>query len=384
MFTAFASYADQALYNGLRLVLESNPIVSESRNGPVLRTRMPLTTVYTDPKSRVLFDATRDCNPFLHLFESMWMLQGRRDLAFVEYFTPQMRSYSDDGTTLNGAYGYRWRHHFGLDQIEYIISELKDPNSRRAHMGMWDARNDPKSAQTGTKDVPCNLSIAFDVIENRLNMTVFNRSNDLIWGAYGANLVHMSFLQEYVAQAGGFMIGNYYQVSNNAHIYLDNPVTKRMVVPVTDSRYMHPDPSWRGEDKPDQGLMLTAFGFNVDTYMQTAKPGLESLPKIPQGLTFTPFLFDYTAEGKEQFDADLNSIFFRFDYSQRIDKITYVSRFGKEVLSPMGEAYSMYKDNRLEEAVAFLENQQRYDWIVNGKQWIERRIAARKAKETKQ
>jgi hypothetical protein len=52
-------------------------------------------------------------------------------------------------------------------------------------------------------------------------MTVFNRSNDMIWGAYGANAVHMSMLQEVVATAVNMPIGRYWQVSNNFHAYLD-------------------------------------------------------------------------------------------------------------------------------------------------------------------
>lgn len=351
MLTVFTTSADDALQSGLQTVIDNSPLVAESRNGPVLRARMPLTTTYVDPKSRVLFNPVRDCNPFLHLFESMWMLRGRRDLAFVSYFTPQMRSYSDDGVTLNGAYGWRWRYQFGIDQIDdFIVPELKaNKDSRRAHLGMWDARNDPRSAQTGTKDVPCNLSIAFDVVENRLNMTVFNRSNDLVWGAYGANLVHMSFLQEYVAQSVGLMLGNYYQVSNNAHIYLENPVAQRLI-----------------QGDADTGYSLT------EVFLGSTK--------IPQGLTVTPFLFDYTQEGRDLFYQDLVNLFHRFDSAGHLTGTFYASKFGTQVLDPMGKAYDLYKQDKLEDAVALLENHNRYDWLVNGKQWIERRIAARKAK----
>lgn len=50
-------------------------------------------------------------------------------------------------------------------------------------------------------------------------MTVANRSNDIIWGCYGANAVHMSMLQEFVANALGIPVGLYNQVSNDWHIY---------------------------------------------------------------------------------------------------------------------------------------------------------------------
>jgi hypothetical protein len=42
----------------------------------------------------------------------------------------------------------------------------------------------------------------------------------MLWGAYGANVVHMSVLQEYVATMIGVEMGEYRQVSDSFHIYL--------------------------------------------------------------------------------------------------------------------------------------------------------------------
>jgi hypothetical protein len=50
-------------------------------------------------------------------------------------------------------------------------------------------------------------------------MLVTNRSNDIVWGAYGANAVHFSYLLEYVASSIGVKVGRYWQVSNDFHIY---------------------------------------------------------------------------------------------------------------------------------------------------------------------
>jgi hypothetical protein len=40
-----------------------------------------------------------------------------------------------------------------------------------------------------------------------------------VWGAHGANAVHFSVLQEYLAGCIGVHIGKLYQFSNNYHIY---------------------------------------------------------------------------------------------------------------------------------------------------------------------
>ena len=76
---------------------------------------------------------------------------------------------------------------------------------------------------------PCNTQIYFWSRNGKLNMTVANRSNDMIWGAYGANAVHMSFLQEYVASMCGVKCGIYTQFTHNLHAYLDTLKTLKII-----------------------------------------------------------------------------------------------------------------------------------------------------------
>jgi hypothetical protein len=189
----------------------------DSRVGPALSVNFPVTTHFRKPSERVLWDAHRDCNPFLHLFESLWMLAGRDDVAYISQFNQKMADFSDDGMFFNGAYGNRWRYHFGYDQIEACVKMLrKDPKTRRCILTMWSP--DDLVNET-SKDLPCNLMVKFRIVEGALDMQVFNRSNDMIWGAYGANAVHMAFLQEYVAHLVGVSVGHYWQISGDFHVY---------------------------------------------------------------------------------------------------------------------------------------------------------------------
>lgn len=199
-----------------KLKYEQNIGPHMTRNGPAFVFPAPVTTVYHYPAERVLFHEGRDANPIFHLMESIWMLAGRRDVAFLKQFNSTIGRFSDDGSVFNAAYGYRWRHHFGFDQLITLIETIKsDPGSRQAVLQMWD----PSDLVRVTKDKACNMSAVFEVRDNKLNMTVFNRSNDIWWGAYGANAVHFSFLQEFVAAATGYRLGVYRQVSNNLHLY---------------------------------------------------------------------------------------------------------------------------------------------------------------------
>lgn len=221
MINIDARNVNYALHEGAKLI-RSQGIQSPSRNGPVLVAPGPVCTTYEKPDERVLLHPARDANPFFHLYESLWMLAGRNDLAPVAEFVSNIRQYSDDGgKTQPGAYGYRWRKHFNHDQIAWAVERFrKDPNDRRVVIQMWDANTDIPAADAGGKDVPCNLIALPAIRDGKLDLTVFCRSNDMVWGAYGANAVHFSFLQEYLARVLGLPVGRYYQISNNFHAYL--------------------------------------------------------------------------------------------------------------------------------------------------------------------
>jgi thymidylate synthase len=201
--------------------LPDTEIVTSRGGHRTLEAPFPVCTTYLNPTERVLFSPTRDANPFFHFFEGLWMLAGHNDLAFLTKFTKRMAEFSDDGRTLWGAYGWRWRKFFGFDQIEQVTAMLKrDHSTRRAVVSMWSPTGDMARAATGGKDVPCNTNIYFKIKGGALNMTVCNRSNDMLWGAYGANAVHMSMLLEYVAAKVGVPVGVMRQVSDSFHVYL--------------------------------------------------------------------------------------------------------------------------------------------------------------------
>lgn len=228
MYTIDIRNVNDALPMSLH-ILEKVGVERDSRNGPVVKFPEPVTTKYRSPCERVLFYKERDANPFFHLFESLWMLAGRNDVKWLKQFNSNIAQYSDDGETYHGAYGYRWQKHFypltpdephPINQLEVIIDTLKsNSDDRRCVLQMWDTQAD--LGRIG-KDFPCNLMTVFSINDKgQLDMTVYNRSNDIVWGAYGANAVHFSILQEYMAAAIGVPVGMYWQVSNNLHAYKD-------------------------------------------------------------------------------------------------------------------------------------------------------------------
>lgn len=220
--------ANDLFANGL-WKLKINGREENSRNGPVLRIPEPVLTTVKRPMERVLFFGERDANPIFHLMEAIWMLAGRRDVAFPQLFNSRIGQYSDDGEVFNAAYGYRLRHHFGHDQLCEVIEKLKrDPETRQAVLQLWDADDLSKN----TLDRACNTQLVLEVVDGRLNMTTFNRSNDFWYGAAGANIVHFTVIMEFIAAAVGVGVGEYRSFSTNLHLYTElYDAKKHLVMP---------------------------------------------------------------------------------------------------------------------------------------------------------
>jgi len=197
-----------------------------SRNGPTLEFDGITTIEYLKPLERQIFCPIRDENPFFNYLEGLWMLAGRNDLSFLAKIVKNMANFSDDGKTFNAAYGFRMRNHFGFDQLREVVNQLRqNHDTRQAVVQLWCTLDLNKV----TKDKACNTQMVFKIRGGKLHLTVFNRSNDLIWGALGANKSHFSMIQEYVAAAVGVKVGHYYQVSNCMHVYTDLPAWNKLV-----------------------------------------------------------------------------------------------------------------------------------------------------------
>jgi thymidylate synthase len=252
-----------------------------------------------------LFNSARDANPFFHFYEALWMLAGRNDVAPLDYYLGGKYSlYSDDTVTANGAYGYRWRHARAydhnpngivagagryvtehrlreVDQLAILIEHMKrKPENRRFVLQNWNVEDDLLKLDT-SRDVCCNLSIVFAIREGThlhdapkfyLDITVFNRSNDTIWGMLGANVVHFSVLQEYMAGMLGIEVGRYFQVSNNVHVYESNWEPEKWLKPW--AYYNHPPyPMMKGDlskwDEDCYRFVDNAWGDNLTEMVET-------------------------------------------------------------------------------------------------------------------
>ena len=204
-----------------------------SRNGLTLEIPEPVAVVFENPSRHVLHLQGRNENPFFHWVDAIHMLCGRNDVEFLTYFNPRMREWSDNGLTFNAPYGYRLRRQWG-DQIANVVKALKaDPNTRQAVLQIWN----PDDLLKTTKDKACNMQVVFRLrgvhAHQELDMTVYNRSNDAIWGLFGSNVVQFSMLHELVYNtirweiSPAITMGEYTHVTNSLHAYIDTAPWKR-------------------------------------------------------------------------------------------------------------------------------------------------------------
>jgi thymidylate synthase len=227
--------------------------------------------------------------------EALWMLHGDNDIEFPCYFNSTYGQWSDDGVTMWDAYGFRWRRFFGWDQLDAIVEELmRNPNSRQGVLSMWNAwpsagdydqnrteftiehdelaSHDFYVATHGGKAVPCNTAAYVDLRGGKLNLTVTNRSNDLIWGCYGANVVHMSFLAEYLAARLRVPVGVYRQFSNNLHVYTSKFSCEQMRAVALECAEL-----LDGEPLPETGVAIgPEFDAGLPIFMEWAR-------RLPKG-----------------------------------------------------------------------------------------------------
>jgi thymidylate synthase len=322
MYVINADNVREALPKAMRLVMELGHS-TKTRNGDAIVLPKPVNICYTNPKQHVLIDHVRDANPFFHLMEAMWMLAGRDDGAFLDHYVKNFsKDFGTEGRIVD-AYGYRWRHGLGYDQLEEIIEQLKQtPNTRQAVLQMWGAGRDDL---TQSNPKPCNLVASFHIIdENQLNMTVFNRSNDLILGCCGANAVHFAILQEYIASMVGVKMGSYWQVSTNLHLYKKH--LDKVSPEALDEEYERTEP-------------------------------LIKYPRVfDEELKETMLYIDEMHEYREGYMGNISNPFL------------------SEVVIPMATAHWMYKARNFKEALDAIESVRAEDWRRAGKEWLERRI----------
>jgi thymidylate synthase len=155
----------------------------------------------------------------LFVAEQIWFISGaRKPEIFLRDFTRIWDDFTNPGDVVTVAYGYRWRRHFGRDQLGMLVELLqKDSSSRQGVVITWDPAGDGLGG-VNKGNVPCPYTFCVNIIGGRLHLLNVVRSNDMILG-FPHDVAGFALLQIILAQKLNVKPGIYTHTIANAHIY---------------------------------------------------------------------------------------------------------------------------------------------------------------------
>lgn len=228
MNRVISSSSFQNLYKEtIKTLIESPDFVCSPR-GMKVNELLFATLVLENPRNRIVVSPAREPNYGFGVGEFLWYVTGKQDLDTMLYYNKRMKKFSDDGKTLNSAYGHRMfsyvKNENGIDtwttQWEAALKKLSnDRDTRQAVIHI----NQPHDQVKLTRDVPCTLSIMFFIRENKLFMRNQMRSNDIIWGTlydiYSFTLFHELMLNDLKKVYPELELGPYVHQADSLHLY---------------------------------------------------------------------------------------------------------------------------------------------------------------------
>ena len=170
------------------------------------------------PHLNIISDKKRGWNLDYAKAEWDWYLSGERSIRALGNIygkVPEIwKRMADDNGNVNSNYGWQWQRNKQLDKVVDLLKREK--HTRQAAVSIYDG----KEYDSYTYDTPCTYAVQFTNVENRLNMCVTMRSNDL-WYGFCNDQYQFSKLLELVCERTGIAMGTYYHFAHNLHIYAD-------------------------------------------------------------------------------------------------------------------------------------------------------------------
>lgn len=189
------------------------------------------------------------------LKELLWFINGHTDNKLLKEqnvkiwnanasreFLDSRGLHNNKEDDLGPVYGHQWRHFNasytdchadytgkGVDQLQNIIDQLKNPetrNSRRLVMSAWNPQQLDEMALP-----PCHILCQFCVTEgNKLSCSLYQRSGDVGLGV-PFNIASYSILTHLIAKHCGLEAKEFVYFLGNAHIYDDHlePLKEQMM-----------------------------------------------------------------------------------------------------------------------------------------------------------
>lgn len=216
-------------------------------------------TILVDMRKPVLTVPNRKLSYIFMLAEAHWILSGDDRVSTIQPYNSRIANFSDDGKVFFGAYGPKI-----ISQLPYVVDKLLiDRDSRQAGINIW------RECPPPTKDVPCTVSIFFNIRNSQLMCHVFMRSSD-IWLGVPYDVFNFSMLSHLVCTKFNSKVmvnsqirpGFLHLTAASSHLYEENFEVANDCIRNPGQVYVPtdtPDLMWQ-----DQGFLMDTLGFLKD------------------------------------------------------------------------------------------------------------------------
>jgi len=193
-----------------------NRLITEGINFDNTKALFNIGFTMQNPEQNLITNKDRKWNLKYAIAEWDWYLTGDPSIEKLGEIYGKIPSIwenmADADRKVRSNYGWQWQRN---GQIDLVVAKLKqNKNTRQATISIYDG----KEWETYKKDTPCTYAIQFTILKNKLNMSVYMRSND-IWYGFCNDQYQFSTLQQMIASKINLQIGTYYHHAHNLHLY---------------------------------------------------------------------------------------------------------------------------------------------------------------------
>lgn len=268
---------DQQFKEAIRDIMENGETYHHSRTNMEIKA-IPGMTFECYPEHGFPALTLRKIPVRLFVAEVIWYLMGsQRPDEFINDFTKIWVDFTHEDGTVPAAYGHRWRHHFGRDQIALLIQHLEDdPTSRQGVVVTWDPGDDSLGSANKKLNVPCPYTFVVNMMGGKLNLHFTVRSNDMMLGN-PHDIAGHALIQWILAQRLGYQVGKLTCSISHAHIYENHYEQAREIMT---REYNHapilfdlPENSFARAEKGDKELVREIEQLIKDQYKPQASLG---------------------------------------------------------------------------------------------------------------
>lgn len=169
-----------------------------------------------DPTNKIITNKERNWKPSYAEAEWQWYMSGSPNIKTLGdiygKIPPIWERMADVSGNVMSNYGWQWKRE---DQLEKVVHMLKtNPETRQAAISIYDGKEIHRYAT----DTPCTYAVQFTIVQGKLYMSVYMRSNDL-WYGFCNDQYQFASLQEMVAERLDLPVGTYYHHAHNLHLY---------------------------------------------------------------------------------------------------------------------------------------------------------------------